>query len=173
MSTGTPSLSDAAGTWQLDQGATTVQIRTKAMWGLAKVKGTLKATEGTGTVSEDGAVTGRLVVDAASVDTKIKKRDDHLRGADFFEVEKFPSFTYEVTSVTPLDDGRFRVAGTLTVKDQTRPLELVASATQTSPDEAVLTTEAVIDRRDWGISWTKMGAGVQIAVWVAAHFNRA
>ena len=54
-----------AGTWLLDRSATTVELRTKAMWGLAKVKGSLAATEGGGTVTPDGSVTGFIVMDSS------------------------------------------------------------------------------------------------------------
>ena len=72
-----------------------------AMWGLAKVKGRFNAVEGSGVIGEDGTVSGTLVFDAKSIDTKNKRRDTHLRSGDFFEVEKYPTFTYAATVSQP------------------------------------------------------------------------
>jgi polyisoprenoid-binding protein YceI len=168
-----PSLSDAAGQWQLDPIATNIELRTKAMWGLAKVRGRFKAVEGSGLVGEDATVSGTIVFDAKSIDTKNKKRDTHLRSDDFFEVEKYPTFSYSAISATPTDDGRLKVTGSLTIRDQSRPLELLVTATQPAPGRATLTAEAQIDRRQWGMTWAKMGAGVINQVVIEAQFTRS
>jgi polyisoprenoid-binding protein YceI len=166
-------LAGAVGNWQLDPEGTTIELRTKAMWGLAKVRGRFTAVEGSGVVGEDGSVFGTLVFDANSIDTNNKKRDTHLRSGDFFEVDKHPTFTYSVTGATPADDGRLKVTGTLTIKGQSRPLDLLVTPTQPAPGRATLTTEAEIDRRQWGITWAKMGAGVINQVVVVAQFSRS
>jgi polyisoprenoid-binding protein YceI len=167
------SLADAAGAWQLDPIGTTIELRTKAMWGLAKVRGRFKAVEGSAVVGEDATVSGTIVFDAKSIDTKNKKRDTHLRSGDFFEVDKYPTFTYVATGATPTDDGKLKVTGSLTIRDQSRPLELLATATQPAPGRATLSAEAEIDRRQWGMTWAKMGAGVINQVVVVAQFNRS
>jgi polyisoprenoid-binding protein YceI len=165
-------LTDAIGSWQLDPAATTVELHTKAMWGLVKVNGRFQAVEGHGTVDAETGLSGVLVVDAKSVDTKSKKRDDHLRSDDFFDAEKYPTFTYTATGATPADDGKLKVTGTLTIKDQTRPLDLVVTASTPSPDHAKLVGEAHIDRGDWGISWSKMGARLANHIAIEAHFKK-
>ena len=81
----------------LDPDRTSIVFHTKAFW-VFPVKGTAKAIEGAGTVGADGSISGTLVIDAASIDTKLKRRDAHLRTADFFEVERFPAITFEATS---------------------------------------------------------------------------
>ncbi len=143
------------------------------MWGLAKVRGRFKAVEGSGLVGEDGTVSGTIVFDATSIDTKNSRRDTHLRSGDFFEVEKYPTFAYSATGATPTDDGKLRVTGALTVRDQSRPLELLVTATQPAPGRATLTAEAEIDRRQWGMNWAKMGARVINQVVVEAQFTRS
>lgn len=172
-STPAASLAAAAGKWQLDPVGTTVEVRTKAMWGLASVKGRFNALEGNGVVSEDGTVSGSIVFDAKSIDTNNKKRDTHLRSDDFFDVAKYPTFTYSVTGARPADDGKLKVTGSLTIKDQSRPLELLVTAIQPAPGRATLTAEAEIDRRDWGMTWAKMGARVNNQVVVVALFTRS
>jgi polyisoprenoid-binding protein YceI len=171
--TGTGLLADAVGTWTLDPVATTVQLRTKAMWGLAKVKATFKAIEGHGIVGEDGSLSGTLLIDARSVDTKTKKRDDHLRSGDFFEVERYPTFTYTVTGASAAAGGKIKVSGTFTVRDQTRPLEVLATVAKSGPDRVTVTAEAEMDRSQWGLTWSKMGAGLHNQLTVVAPFTRA
>ena len=98
-------LRDFAGQWVLDPDQTSIVFHTKAMW-VFPAKGTAKAIEGVGTVAPDGSLSGTLVIDAASIDTRNKKRDAHLRTADFFEVERFPTITFEVTSGRLAGSGR-------------------------------------------------------------------
>lgn len=167
------SLADVAGQWQLDPIGTTIELRTKAMWGLAKVRGRFNAVEGSGVVGEDATVSGMVVFDAKSIDTKNNKRDTHLRSGDFFEVDKYPTFTYSATGATPTGDGKLKVTGSLTIRDQSRPLELLVTATQPAPGRAILTAEAQIDRRQWGMTWAKMGAAVINQIVVVAQFTRS
>src|ERR1700733_13078619 len=101
-------ITDLTGTWTLDPRRTTIQIQTKAMW-ILPVSGTLVVTEGGGNVDSDGRVTGRLVVDANSIDTKNKKRDQHLRTDDFFEVQKYPNIVFDVTGARLSAEGQSAV----------------------------------------------------------------
>jgi polyisoprenoid-binding protein YceI len=142
------------------------------MWGLAKVQAVFKATEGGGTVDDDGSVSGRLVIDASSVDTKNIKRDNHLRGSDFFEVETYPTFTYTATGTRPATGNQVLVAGTLTVHGESRPLDVPVTVTEAGPNRVLVTGEVEIDRSKWGLTWAKMGARVINRVTVAAVFTR-
>jgi polyisoprenoid-binding protein YceI len=172
-SSATPLLASVAGAWQLDPEGTTIEFHTKAMWGLAKVTGTFGAVRGSGVVGDDGAVSGELVVDAASVDTKNKRRDTHLRTDDFFDVGKYPTFSFTASEAVPSSDGTVRVKGALTIKDQSHPVELVATSTKPSPDRVTVRAEATIDRSQWGMTWAKMGARLVNRVVVVAHFVRS
>ena len=91
-------LADAAlaGNWTLDPSRSTVSLRSKSMWGLAPVKGVFRQASGQGTVSPAGDVSGTVTVGAASIDTKNKKRDTHLRSADFFDSDTYPDITVTV-----------------------------------------------------------------------------
>jgi polyisoprenoid-binding protein YceI len=75
------------GDWVFDPSASTVEFVGKSFWGAMPVRGTFGTVSGSGTVGADGAISGLLVIDAASLDTKMSKRDEHLRSADFFNVE--------------------------------------------------------------------------------------
>jgi polyisoprenoid-binding protein YceI len=166
-------LGPLVGTWRLDPSATTVRLRTKAMWGMATVNGTLRATEGVGTVGEDGSMTGTVVIDAASIDTAQAKRDKHLRGPDFFDVERFPLFTYAVTSAALEGGGLVSILGTFTGHGQTHPLTGRGTVTSADASTITLTVEADLDRSEWGMGWTKMGARLQNHLSVAAVFTRS
>ncbi len=78
------------GLWQLDATRSTVAISHVTMWGMVTVKGTFTGVSGEGEVRPDGTVRGAVTLDAASLDTKHTKRDEHLRSADFFDVEHHP-----------------------------------------------------------------------------------
>jgi polyisoprenoid-binding protein YceI len=96
-------------------------------------------------------------VDLASVDTNDPKRDDHLRSADFFEIDKHPRMTFKSTRVTQDGDG-WKLTGDLTVRDVTRPVTLDvefegASTTPWNTSAFGFSATGEIDRDDWGISW--------------------
>jgi polyisoprenoid-binding protein YceI len=114
-----------------------------------RTSGVVRALEGKGTVTADGGITGTLVIDAASVDTKNKKRDTHLRTADLFEVETFPTITYEATSGRLVKPGTIDPDGTLTVHGESRPLSVSANVS-ISGDSVTVTSDVDIDRSAWG-----------------------
>jgi polyisoprenoid-binding protein YceI len=165
-------LATTAGIWRLDPSSSSIEIHTKAIWGLAKVKGTFNAVSGTGTVSDLGAVSGELTVDAASVDTGNKRRDKHLRTAEFFDVSNYPTLTFTASGVAGAADGRLNITGTLRIRDHAEPIELVAVPTSPSPDRVVLTAETTIDRSRWSMTWKK-GASFVNRIAVVAEFTRA
>ena len=164
-------LSDFVGNWVLDRERTSIEFHTKALW-VFPAKGTFRALEGTGTVTADGGISGSLVVDAASIDTKNKKRDTHLRTADFFEVEKFPTITYDVTSGRLVSPGTIELDGTLTVHGESRPLAVSANVGD-SAGSVTVTAEVDIDRSAWGLTLTPFGAGLKNKVVMSAQFRKA
>lgn len=160
-----------AGSWTLDPSQTSIEFRTKAMW-VMNVKGTFKAIEGSGTVGADGSVSGSIVVDAASVHTKNKKRDDHLRTADFFEVNDFPTITFTVTDARPKGVGKVEVEGDLAIRRSTQSLTFLADVS-VAGGSATVSAELDVDRSAWGLTWAKMGAGLKNHVVINARFTRA
>ena len=163
-------LAQSAGTWTLDPSETIVELHTKAMWGMAKVKASFAALRGSAVVSPEGEVRGNFVVDAASVDTGNAKRDAHLRSKAFFEVDSYPTFEYTVQGAKVADDA-ITFSGTLTVHGQSRPLQVHSTASPAEPNRVVLTAEADIDRRQWGLDWAKMGARMDNHVVITAVFT--
>ncbi len=99
-----------------------------------------------------------LTIDAASIRTNNPDRDAHLRSADFFDVERYPTITFESSGVTPLDDGRYRVTGDLTIRGVTRAvdLELTHQGSATDPYGQLrvgLQGSGGLKRSDWGLTW--------------------
>lgn len=99
-----------------------------------------------------------LTIDAASVDTGIAKRDDHLRSPDFFNVKQFPEVTFESTAWKKVADKKYEVTGKLTLhgttKEITVPVVLVGQG-KGFKGESLVGIEATfsIDRMDYGVAW--------------------
>ncbi len=144
------------GLWQLDPARSTVAIKHKTMWGLSTVNGTFAKVSGQGEVSAEGTGTGTLTIDAASIDTKNAKRDNHLRSGDFFDVERHPQITFVVRSATLNADGTVQVAGDLTVRGVTRALSFPASVAS-APGEVTLSAETAVDRAEFSLAWNQLG----------------
>jgi len=168
-------LEDAAlaGSWTLDASRSTVGLRSRSMWGLAPVKGTFREVAGHGTVTPDGQASGTVMVGSASVDTKISKRDAHLRSAEFFDSDTHPHITFRVDRMTPARQG-VTVTGALTVRDQTRPVTFDATISALDPSEVWLDAEVRVNRADFGLTWNQLGmASMHNTITIHAVFTRS
>jgi polyisoprenoid-binding protein YceI len=146
----------AAGDWTLDAAGSRVEFHTASIWGLAKIHGRFATVSGSAQVTANGAVTGEVVIDAASVDTKNKKRDDHLRSDDFFDVTQHSTITYAVEGIVPTDGDQVEVRGTLTVRGRSESLPFKATVTEATADAVTLDAELDVDRSRFGITWSPM-----------------
>ena len=161
-----------AGDWVLDPSRSKVELHTRHMWGLRPVNGVFREVSGLGAVSPAGEVSGTLMVTAASIDSKSKKRDDHLRSDDFFDVSNYPHITFAVERVTSNSDAVI-VTGRLSVRGRSRPLELPVRVAMFGDDQLVIDGEARIDRADFGLTWNLLGAAsMKSTIAVHAVFNR-
>ena len=109
------------------------------------------------------------MIDVAGVNSGEPGRDDHLRNADFFEVDKHPVITFRSTKVEDAGGGDYKVTGDLTIKDVTRPvtLDLEYLGTIASPfgdQRAGFSASTEISRKDWGITFNMAleGGGVVV-----------
>ena len=141
------------GTWALVPDRSSIKFGSKTLWGLVPVNGRFTDVTGDGSVAADGAVTGRIKIGVASVKTGIKKRDEHLQSADFFDTGNFPAITVEVSGVGA--DGNLNA--TLGVRGTTLPLPLTATVTPLSDGTVQVTARTTVDRTRWGISGNTMG----------------
>jgi len=96
--------------------------------------------------------------DVNSVDTNNGDRDNHLRSADFFDVEKFSTLSFVSTSVKKINEGTFQINGDLTIKDVTAPVTLNAEYSGLMKDpwgntKIGLSVDGKINRKDFGLTW--------------------
>jgi polyisoprenoid-binding protein YceI len=144
-------------TWILDRDRSTVTVRNKTFWGAVTVKGTFSEIEGAGEVTPAHGISGHLRIGAASVSTGIGKRDDHLRSADFFEVENHPAISLEVHAATVTGADTLNLDTTLIIKRVERRLELPATVTLLDGGAVRITTKAEISRKDFGVDGNMVG----------------
>lgn len=154
MSTGPASSQDlTTGVWSLDPERSSVEFRVPNFWGIATVKGQFERYEGRLALQSTPAV--QLTIDAASLDTAHRKRDEHLRSSDFFDVENHPQVRF-TSEATQLDGQTLTVRGTLEVAGKSLPLDLRATLTDAGGEPAI-EAQATVDRRDLGMTWNRLG----------------
>jgi polyisoprenoid-binding protein YceI len=111
-------------------------------------------------------------VAAGSIDTKMKKRDEHLRSADFFDAANYPDITFAAEQATPSGEG-VTLTGTLTVRDRTRPVTLAAKVSGFDGAQLELDGEIQVNRADFGLTWNQLGmVSVHNTITVHAVFIR-
>ena len=126
------------------------------MWGAMTVKGRFTEVRGEGQVTEAGAVSGRIDIIATSLHTGIGKRDEHLRSADFFDVEKFPEVSVIVASADPADGDAVDLHVEIVIKGISHPLKLHA-AVAVSRTSGQVSTRTSVDREELGVSGNLFG----------------
>jgi polyisoprenoid-binding protein YceI len=160
------------GHWVLDSSLSKVRFAERVLWGLVKVQGRFTAFSGSGTVEPGGEVTGSVSVEAASLDTKNEKRDEHLRSSDFFDVERHPSITAHVSGFTFRGDAADLHAA-LAIKGVREPITLTASVEEVTADTIRLKAQAKADRGRFDMTWKRMGATGQATFVVEVVFRRS
>ncbi|MET9202390.1 YceI family protein [Gordonia sp. NPDC003585] len=144
----------AAGTWTIDPVHSTVGFSVKHLM-VSKVRGKFGTFSGTITVAEDGTPSVQAEIDVTSISTGNDQRDGHIRSADFFDAEKFPTATFVSTGVAPKGDD-YVLTGDFTLKGVTKPVELELEFNGVNPGMgqgpvAGFEAKTVINRKDFGI----------------------
>ena len=125
-------------------------------------------------VPEQSSITA--VIDAASIDSGVDKFDEHLRSADFFEVEKFPQITFNSTSVTIDGPATAKVAGDLTIKGVTKPVTLDVKINRAADDDFAkgyklgFSGKTAVKRSDFGVDKYTPFVGDDVEVLLEAEF---
>jgi polyisoprenoid-binding protein YceI len=174
----------AAGTkteWKLDPTHTLVEFSAKHLM-ITTVKGRIADVEGSIFIDEQDPKnsTVKASLKAASIDTRTGQRDDHLRSADFLDIEKYPEIKFESTRIEG-DRNEFKLVGDLTIRDVTREVTLDVTFEGQVKDpwggERVgFSAKGKIDRRDFGLTWNvvleggglTVGHDIKIAIEVEA-----
>ncbi len=145
------------GSWRVDPKRSEIGFAVKAMWGLVTVRGVFGTYEGRLTVRA-GSARGELTIDGASLDTRNRRRDRHLRSPDFFDVERHPQISFSAQRLIARDDG-LTVIGELTVGSSRTALEIPVDVEQISDDDGtrLLEGETTIARKAAGLTWNALG----------------
>ncbi|QGF25021.1 polyisoprenoid-binding protein [Raineyella fluvialis] len=146
------------GTYNLDPSHTQIGfVARHAM--VTKVRGRFAEFSGSAS-TKAGLVDPKIevTVQVPSISTNDEGRDGHLKSADFFDVEQFPTITFSSTDVTAVADDTLRVAGELTIKDVTKPVtidfEYAGAALDPFGNQRVgLEGSTVVDRKEFGLTW--------------------
>jgi polyisoprenoid-binding protein YceI len=144
--------------WTIDTAHSSVAFVARHM-GLSKVRGRFTSFRGEveGDPADITTARARFEVDLASVDTGSPDRDAHLRSADFFDVDHHPTMTFVSRSIEPAG-GDYKVIGDLTIKGQSRPIELRYEHGGDLRDpfgnrKIGGSLSGTIKRSDWGLTW--------------------
>lgn len=151
-------------TWMLDPAHSSVEFAIKHLM-MTTVRGRFKDVNGLLTADEqhpEGCCID-VRIDVASIDTGSPDRDAHLRSADFFDVDRYPTITFKSTRLEgdfQNEGDRFHVTGDLTIRDTAIPvvLDCVFEGRGTDPwgkERAGFSATAELDRRDWGLKWNQ------------------
>jgi polyisoprenoid-binding protein YceI len=146
----------AADKYEIDPEHTSVSFKISHL-GISLVHGRFNEVAGTAVVDADDPAKSSftLTIPVRSIDTKVKKRDDHLRSADFFDVEKHPDLVFKSTRVKRTEKG-LEVTGEVTLHGVTKPLtfELTGGKTGEFPPgthRVGYTTAFVLKRSEFGM----------------------
>jgi polyisoprenoid-binding protein YceI len=154
----TPQISTT--TWNLDPVHSVAEFKVKHMM-ISNVKGQFPKVSGKLTLDESDLTKSQVeaTIEAASIETRDAQRDAHLKSADFFEVEKFPTLSFKSTSINLVRNGESAVEGTLTIRGITRKvLFTVEGPTPPAKDpwgnaRIAVSATTKISRKDFGLTW--------------------
>jgi polyisoprenoid-binding protein YceI len=154
------------GAWSIDPAHSSIMVSVRHL-GLSSIHG--RFVEFGGRIDVAAHVEGSQVdaeIKAASIDTANSVRDEHLRGADFLDVERFPVITYAGTRAVPLGGDRWTVHGELTLKGVRRPARLDLTYLGAGPDlwggvRAAFRATTELRREDFAMTFNQvMAAGI-------------
>jgi polyisoprenoid-binding protein YceI len=146
-----------AGTWEIDAEHTSVEFIGRHFM-LTKIRGRFLRVSGSVVIGENPTEsTVDVTIDMTSVESGSDERDNHLRSADFFDVDNHPTARFESTSVA-WHGAEATVRGDLTIVGISRPVDLRVSFVGGTPDpwgnrRAIFSATAEVDREDWGLTW--------------------
>ena len=147
-------------TWSIDPSHSVAEFKVKHMM-ISNVKGQFAKVSGTLSLDESDVTNSQVeaLIEASSIETRDAQRDAHLKSADFFDVEKFPTLSFKSTRITIARDGELAVAGDLTIRGITRHVTFtVEGPTPPAKDPWGNTRVAIaattkVSRKDFGLTW--------------------
>jgi polyisoprenoid-binding protein YceI len=163
--------SAATGTFKIDSVHSSAVYRithlnTSAHWGI------FEEPTGTFTVGADGSFNADVTIELAKLDSGNAKRDEHLRGPDFFNAKQFPQMTFKSTEGKASGNGAFVVKGNLTIKGTSKAIEVTFKKVGEGKGrngEVIAGYEAdfTIDRLEYGVNYMPQGLGKDVRIIIA------
>ena len=154
----THSVSDISGAYTIDPSHSRLGFSARHAM-VTTVRGSFGAFEGTAQVdtTTPSSSSVNLTIQTASIETGAEDRDGHLRSADFFDSETYPTITFVSTKVER-DGSDWEITGDLTIKDVTKPVTIAFEETGSAQDPFGNTRigfegATSINRKDWGLTW--------------------
>jgi polyisoprenoid-binding protein YceI len=145
--------------WSIDPTHSEIGFKVKHMM-ITNVSGKFTAFEATITNEDDAFETSKInfTANVDSIDTNNSDRDNHLKSADFFDAEKFPTFNFTATEIKKLNGNEFEIHGDLTIKEVTKNISLKAEYSGLMKDpwgntKAGLSIIGAINRKEFGLTW--------------------
>lgn len=143
--------------WTIDPTHSEITFKVKHLM-ISNVKGEFKTFQATIDGEDFTKSTISANIDASSLSTNNNDRDAHLKGPDFFEVEKYPEITFVSTSLKKVDDDEFKLVGNLTTKGITKEITLDAEFGGFMKDpygneKAGFSVNGKMNRKDFGLNW--------------------
>ncbi|MGO9125145.1 MAG: YceI family protein [Terriglobales bacterium] len=156
----TPQAAIATTTWNIDPVHTVAEFKVKHMM-ISNVKGQFTAVKGVLVLDETALANSHVEasMEAASINTREPQRDAHLKSADFFDVEKFPTLSFKSTQISRVSEGELAVAGDLTIHGITRKVVFTVEGPTASAKDPWgntrigLSAVTKINRKDFGLTW--------------------
>lgn len=149
-----------AATYKVDPDHSNISFTVKHLF--SQVTGDFSQYEGTFNFDPAKKTAGELnfTVRTESINTKNAKRDEHLKGPDFFDVSKYPTATFTSTKVTPKGGNKFNVTGDMTMHGVTKPVTFEAAYLGADKDpwgnmRAGFKADVKLKRKDFAIEWNK------------------
>lgn len=146
-------------TWNVDASHTTVEFSVRHLM-ISTVKGYFNKVNGKIEADPADLTTATIegTIDAASIDTRDEQRDEHLRSADFFEVEAHPTITLKSTKIERVSGNDYKMHADLTMRGKTLPtvwdLTYLGEGTDPFGNHKIgLSASTKINRKDWGLAW--------------------
>jgi polyisoprenoid-binding protein YceI len=152
----------ASAGWELDPAHTSIHFKVRHLM-VSSVGGDFEKFSGKVGYDEKNVLksTAEITIDAASINTRIAKRDEHLKSPDFFDVARFPTITFKSTGIRKAKGGKLEMTGDLTIHGVTKPVVLKIDG----PSKAAKgldgnlhvggSATARINRKDFGLTWNK------------------
>ena len=157
--------------WEFDGAHTGVHFKVRHLM-VSHVRGDFEKFSGKIVYDESDLTKSEadITIEAASINTRVAKRDEHLRSPDFLDVAKYPTITYKSRKVEKAGDGKLKMTGDLTIKGVTKEAVLdIEGPTPAIKDMQGYTrvggsATTKINRKDFGLTWQKMLEAGGVAV---------